>query len=218
MALQTLQDPALKECIREARSRFFDGTQNTGFHYSIPFPIGVFGTLRIIPEDQGNASLMFRREPNFHCKAFLPHFTANGLSLEYKEGASAIFEVFFYDREDWKKVIIATDHLEGFCPDDGRPRHYQRTLVEMRLLPFNYAEALFNESIHPRGWTGFNPDRSLKIPEEEWFDYPGVPTWVYSNIETNLAVTKLCSEPSDPSPHEDRPSRSIFSNPVKWWR
>ena len=178
----------LKEkCFTRALRLLESGSQS--IHYYMPFPIGVFGTLR---KDQGNSQIMYARDPTLCCKAFLPNITTNGITLEFQEGASAAFEVFFYEPKNWMKVIEKTDYLEGFMPE--LPAYYQRTLAVLRILPDDYENNLFNQSID------LNPNRSLEIPKETWLDYPSMPTWIYSNVDCNTIV-----------------QNSNF-NPIKWWK
>jgi hypothetical protein len=158
-----------------------------------PFPMGVFGTLRL---DCGNDPLMGSPEDGSrtpHCsrwgrtidckyashhKAFMPHFTARGLSISFSHGQAAVFEVFTYKPEDWKKMIGPVDGLEGFTPGNGRDWGYWRTLVYLHILPDDYDHKHFE---------GLYSERVLPIPMEKWADYPHVPCWVYSSRSQNRA-------------------------------
>jgi len=155
-------------------------------NYETPFPIAVFGTLRQIPRDQGNLHRMMTRKPIEHRKAFVPHMSPSGIWVDFKEGASGIFEVFFYDPEDFPAVIARVDALEGFTPDHYYG--YHRTLLNVRLLPEDYPEDLFNKGIR---WD----NRTLGIPQKSWNDFEAVPAWAYSNIVTNNRLAKMEDSP-----------------------
>jgi hypothetical protein len=179
--------------------------------YDSQFPLAVFGTLRTLPRDQGNAQIMFRREPKLHCKAFLPHFSRDGITLKFEEGASAMFEVFFYDPQDFKVIIAAADQLEGFRPDHRFHNHWYRTLAELRVVPDDYAVAMFDEGIEPSS-------AKLDIPENEWDNFKPCMAWIYSNIPSNKEAARLHTKYHAPLPAEKVPNRAVFSNPIKWWR
>jgi hypothetical protein len=171
--------------------------------FNMPFPIGVFGTLRQLPNDQGNARRMFTRQPVAHHKAFLPHFTSSGIWLDFKEGASGVLELYYYEPEDFPAVIERVDALEGFSPDHSYG--YWRTLMEVKVLPEDYTHELFNEGIHA-------DDRDLKIPEDKW-DFPCVPAWVYSNARSNHACQQCFSGDTDIF----GPKRGVYDSPILWW-
>lgn len=155
--------------------------------YMLPYPMAVFGTLRTIPCDQGNSRLMTRVAPSKHCKAFLPHFTTEDISLRFEKNASAPLELFFYDPELWREMIGPVDRLEGFHPN--KPLWgYVRTLVNVRLLPDDFAEDLFLEGLN-------NPSRDLKIPTKDWELYPSLPAWVYSNPAANKSANLISDSP-----------------------
>lgn len=186
------------EIITQARDlyfRQFRSAKTDAERFNVPFPIAVFGTLRHIPENQGNGWLMHQREPIAHKRAFLPHFSSSGISLFFKEGAAGLFEAFFYTPEDWADVIPAVDRLESFRPTNPARSYYQRTLVEIMILPNDHSEESYQKSI--RHWD----DRDLRIPSAEW-DYPRIPAWVYSNHEANeQCLTQL----------------SPATSPILWW-
>ena len=156
-------------------------------NYETSFPIAVFGTLRQIPSDQGNLNRMLTREPVGHRKAFIPHMLPSGIWVEFEEGASGIFEVFFYDKKDFAAVIKSVDALEGFSPDHHYG--YHRTLLNARLLPDDHSNKLFK-----RGIRNFD-NRSLNIPKDEWEDFETVPAWAYSNIATNNSLAEMDNSP-----------------------
>lgn len=160
----------------------------TDYHanYATSFPIAVFGTLRQIPRDQGNLHRMLTREPIDHKKAFIPHMLPSGIWVEFEEGASGLFEVFFYDKKDFPAVIQVVDRLESFTPDSHYG--YHRTLLNAHLLPDDYPEDLFNKGIR---WD----KRTLEIPENEWDSFETVPAWAYSNIETNKSLGDMVDSP-----------------------
>lgn len=157
--------------------------------YNVPFPFAVFGTLRSIPSPHCNSRRMFAKEPVFHCKAFLPHFAPSGLRLGFHEGAAGVFEVYFYTPENWNGVIRGVDSLEGFSPQrtSDYDYGYNRTLMNVRLLPDDYEHKFFSEGLYERV-------RDLRIPEEEWENYPKVPCWLYSNSESNRASLREVAE------------------------
>jgi hypothetical protein len=141
------------------------------------FPIAVFGTLRNIPCDQGNASLMFIKKPVAHKKCFIPHFTPRGIWLNFKENACAVAELFFYSQKDWPIVLEAIDKLEGFNIKQPNYYGYQRTLMNVYLLPYDYDSEMYDMGIRIK-------ERDLKIPKEQW-TFPQIAAWVYSNNEAN---------------------------------
>jgi len=169
-------------------------------NYFLPFPIGVFGTLR---DNECNNPLMLYKNPQLHCKAFLPHFVARDITLEYQEGASAPFEIFFYKKSDFQKIILRVDQLEGFSPPENTLNWYQRTLVELRILPNDY-DRVFDQGLRLN-------ERNLEIPEQEWDDFPICLAWAYSDVKANIDLDHLFDEPDDAN------CRSSHSNPIKWW-
>ena len=195
--------------IREARKLYHEFNSLDDHHdkYNVPFPIGVFGTLRQLPNDQGNARRMFTRQPVIHQKAFLPHYTSSGIWLDFKEGASGVIELYYYKAEDFPAVIERVDALEGFSPDHSFG--YWRTLMEVKVLPDDYEHELFETSIR----TG---DRDLCIPEEKW-DFPCVPAWVYSNADSNRACQSCFCNPHDDL-LDNGPRRSTWASPLLWWK
>lgn len=154
--------------------------------YAMSFPIAVFGTLRKIPRDQGNLRRMLVRKPIGHKKAFVPHVLPSGIWVDFQKGASGLFEVFFYNEVDFPAVIKTVDALEGFHPDCHYG--YNRTLLNVHLLPDDYPEHLFNKGIT---WE----NRTLKIPEKEWKNFETVPAWGYSNNETNSGLERMNDSP-----------------------
>lgn len=169
--------------------------------WNIPFPMGVFGTLR---KGCGNTVLMGKGKDNeevFRCgdsidykykswaKAFLPHFYAAGLSIYNKQSDSAVFEAFFYDKDNWDQMIRRVDRLEGFHPsrDYLSSMGYHRTLVWLHLLPEDCQYESFTLYASRR--------RTLDIPEEEWDNYPKIPAWVYSNMRSNNQSLKKGDSP-----------------------
>lgn len=152
--------------------------------YDLTFPMGVFGTLR---EGHGNNRLMHRAEIALHCKAFMPHFLAHGLSISFHKNCTAPFEVFFYRPEEWRKMIPSVDSLEGFSPKYAAEKGwgYHRTLAWIHLLPADYTHELFPDPDSHKGWYSLGAERDLRIPQEEWAKYERVPCWVYSNRTSN---------------------------------
>lgn len=156
--------------------------------WNFPFPMGVFGTLR---KGWANNYLMGGRVANHrlqpyryksHYKAFLPDFVASGLTIYYRPDASAPFEVFAYDRDQWEQMIVAVDSLEGFTPPDGG-WHYHRTLAFLRVLPANFDHPLFDPENHR---ARAQNERNLGIPVNDWHNYPSIPCWIYSGLAENL--------------------------------
>lgn len=148
------------------------------------FPLAVYGTLRSIPDDQGNSSLMNIRTPIRRYKCFIPHFVPNGIWLDFKKNACGIAELFFYDQKDWPFVLENIDRLEGFDIKNGSKYGYHRTLVNVKLIPDDYACDLYEKGI------SFD-NRDLKIPRCEW-NFPSIAAWVYSNnIANNLCKINL---------------------------
>lgn len=177
----------MEEVIVETH-KLYDSFEQLGHYhekYACPFPIGVFGTLRQLPKPQGNTHRMYTKDPVAHMKAFLPHYTASGIWLEFKKNASAVIELFFYNPEDFPSVIERVDMLEGFSPDSRRGG-YWRTLMNVRALPDDFEHDLFEVGIR-------QDDRDLQIPPEEWENFPSVPAWVYSNPRSNA----MCSDKAE---------------------
>jgi gamma-glutamylcyclotransferase (GGCT)/AIG2-like uncharacterized protein YtfP len=154
--------------------------------WHLPFPMGVFGTLR---ENQYNNHRMHRGDIALHRKAFMPHFIAHGLSINYSKDSSAPFEVFFYKPDQWSKMIPGVDSLEGFRPDNvddpWSVRYgYFRTLAWLRLLPADFDHSLFE----PKRLGDLPRSRNLNIPTDQWDNYERVPCWVYSSRHQNEAA------------------------------
>ena len=153
------------------------------------FPIAVFGTLRCIPKDQGNSSLMFVKKPLSHKKCFIPHFLPNGMWLDFKKDACGIAEIFFYEAHDWPYVLSKIDHLEGFSK--GKNKYgYRRTLMNVRMTPDDFADDLYAKGISMK-------DRDLSIPRKEWH-FPSVAAWVYSNSLANDVCNASLSSEENP--------------------
>ena len=157
--------------------------------WDVPFPMAVFGTLRqgwsnhhlmgskLSQRIQTDARGVFYLQ---HYKAFLPHFTAVGLSLKYQEEATAPCEVFTYDPLNWRMMIPRVDGLEGFTP--GTSFFYHRTLVWMHILPKTYKHDFFNVGAHR---DRYREERCLGIPVLDWMKYPRMPCWIYSSAVEN---------------------------------
>ena len=149
--------------------------------WDVPFPMGVFGTLRM---GWGNNRLM--RGYSHMQRAFLPHFAPTGLHIDFVPGVAGMFEVYFYTPENWEKMIPSVDALEGFHPKENpKGWFYWRTLVNLRLLPEDFPEDQY-------GWreTSTSTRRVLDIPMEDWEKYPQTASWVYSSIEQNKICVK----------------------------
>lgn len=147
-------------------------------NWKLPFPMGVFGTLR---ENQCNNRLMHYGKVSMYRQAFLPHFYAQGLSIRFQENATAPFEVFFYNPDEWNKMIRNVDALEGFSCDRAYEKDswgYYRTLAWIYVFPENFKHELFEYGL-------YEGKRDLKIPKTEWNKFEKVPAWVYSSKAQN---------------------------------
>lgn len=149
--------------------------------FSIPFPMGVFGTLR---EGKGNNHRMYNGKPCLHKRAFLPHFVAHGLSISFRKDSTAAFEVFFYAPNEWKKMIPGVDSLESFSPSQFKEDFkcewawgYHRTLAWLHLLPDDYDHPIYHKEL--------GGHRDLQIPVDQWNNFEKIPCWVYSSLNQN---------------------------------
>jgi hypothetical protein len=159
-----------------------------------PFPMGVFGTLR---SHQGNNPLMHRGKVAKVRAAFLPHFYAHGLSIGFAENSSAPFEMFFYEPEEWVKMIGRVDSLESFDPTYHHEGKYEggyyRTLAWLRLAAGT--EAMLNEA-QMRKWfptserAGLYEYRDIEVDPDTWETFDKVPCWIYSSIRQNRETCK----------------------------
>ena len=166
-------------------------------NYSAPFPIGVFGTLKLgcgnnylmgNPPNSKSKSISRRGNSSeysykSHHKAFMPHFSASGLSISFDEGKAAVFEIFTYEPSQWDRMIINVDSLESFSPNRTSEYEYGyfRTLALLRVLPNDYESPFYSlERL------SYGEKRILPIPEKEWTSYPICPCWVYSSKRENL--------------------------------
>ena len=151
----------------------------------LPFPMGVFGTLR---EGQWNNGRMHNGKVEVHKMAFMPHFVAHGLSISFRKNSSAPFEIFFYRPEEWEKIIGSVDSLEGFSPRRALTHKYgyYRTLAWLNMLPNDFKHYLFSKSNNL-----LDGERDLKIPIKEWDKYERVPCWVYSSVFQNEKSTQF---------------------------
>jgi gamma-glutamylcyclotransferase (GGCT)/AIG2-like uncharacterized protein YtfP len=143
--------------------------------WDFPFPLAVFGTLR---DGMENNHLMHLGRIQAHHRAFLPHFVACDIELRYRRGATAPFEIFVYESDEWHKIIGPVDRLEDFSPDVSLEHGYHRTLAWLRLLPADYD--------HP-AYTGamLRGERDLGIDPATWVMYERVPCWIYANLAQN---------------------------------
>ncbi len=174
---------------------FLASDEKMSAKYSWPFPMGVFGTLRI---RQGNHRRMTAGKFNNHRVGFLPHYFAEGLRVGFEKNACAPFEVFFYDdQKEWNKMIPGVDSLEGFWPDDAHKKYeygYFRTLVWIHLLPEGTVNEWFPESRSADLWN----KRDMKIDPKTWDSYEKVPAWVYSNQHGNKMLTEAVGKSYTP--------------------
>lgn len=155
-----------------------------------PFPIVVFGTLRCIPKNQGNASLMFIKSPIKHKKCFIPHFYPEGIWLNFKKDSCGVAEIFYYKQEDWLEIIKRLDDLESYDPESDHNHSYQRTLMKVHLLPDDYEDEIYNKGLSLN-------KRSFKIPRENW-RFSCDLAWIYSNKNANLECDKNISKNDNP--------------------
>ena len=182
--------------------------------WHIPFNLAVFGTLR---QGWGNHSLMgdlrgdsqaeYRRRDRWdsrgrdyyhesHHRAFMPHWSPSGLSIHSSPNSSGVFEIYTYQPEDWAKMIVGVDRLEGFHPHEleGEKQYrwhrygYYRTLAWLHVLPKHYASRFFDDRY-------YDDPRDLQIPVEKWNEYQKVPCWVYSSLNENASNLKLPDSP-----------------------
>jgi len=151
------------------------------YDWYTPFPMGVFGTLRA---EQWNNYRMHVGKVKSHYRAFMPNFYAHGLSISYRAGCTAPFEVFHYDIGEWNKMIRGVDSLEGFYPPTNRESYsnygYFRTLAWLHILPDDFQHELF-----PKGKANLSAMRDLQIPKAHWERYERLPCWVYSSRGQN---------------------------------
>ena len=162
--------------------------------FAWPFPMAVFGSLRSF---QWNNRLMLASMVNSVRPAFLPHFRANRLQLEYCCEATAPFEVFEYGPGEWRRMIENVDRLEGFDPQHPvlRPYYYHRTLAWLRVIPSELATTTYQNDF-PRGQAiGLLGQRDLQIPIERWDSFERIPCWIYSNAHQNEAVANFKDQP-----------------------
>jgi hypothetical protein len=153
--------------------------------FNLPFPMGVFGTLR---ENCGNHYLMKQVPYSAKKKAFMPNWYAQGLSIGFSKECCAPFEIYFYTPENWKKMIGRVDTLESFSPQraDSKTHGYFRTLANLHVLPDDFEHPLFN-NFNTNESTQLYGVRDLKIPKETWNDFEKVPCWVYASQSQNKA-------------------------------
>jgi gamma-glutamylcyclotransferase (GGCT)/AIG2-like uncharacterized protein YtfP len=149
--------------------------------WSLPFPMGVFGTLR---QGRGNNYLMHHSKVSGYARAFMPHFIASGLTIYHSPNASAPFEVFYYEGVDWGKMIPSVDSLEGFSPSserDSRWGGYYRTLAWLHVLPKEFKHELYET-------VSLGTSRDLRIDSKTWTEYTRILCWVYSSRNQNKAA------------------------------
>lgn len=165
----------------EAARLFLTDTATANERWHLPFPMGVFGTLRT---GQWNNHRMHVGEVADTYKAFMPHFIARGLGISFNRDSSAPFEIFCYSPQQWKKMIGGVDLLEGFNPRRQPSEYgYYRTLAWLHVLPEDFEHRLFRK-------VRLDATRDLRIPPAEWGKYERVPCWIYSSLHEN----KLAAE------------------------
>jgi gamma-glutamylcyclotransferase (GGCT)/AIG2-like uncharacterized protein YtfP len=152
--------------------------------WQLPFPLGVFGTLRA---GFGNHHLLQPDRAAGRRRAFLPHFRARELGLHFHPGASAPFEIYFYQPADWRAVIGPVDQLEDFAPPGSETAEFHRTLAWLALLPDGFE--------HPAFTVPLEEERDLHIAPSAWAEHERVPCWIYSNIRANRRAAALADAP-----------------------
>lgn len=167
-----------------------------GNKWDCPFPMAVFGTLRISGGNDSRMGVPIAEKKNnraaysSHHKAFLRNYVAKGLGIYYEEGASAPFEIFTYTPDEWKLMIPSVDALESFSPANveinANSYGYHRTLAWLHVLPDDYPSGYFTVN---GMWGGnrneigrYGDSRDLKIPRNKWNDYKTVPCWIYNSV------------------------------------
>jgi hypothetical protein len=140
---------------------------------------------------------MVRAKINSIMPAFLPHFMCRSLGVYHKKNATAPFEIFTYDPDEWSKILYRVDCLEGFNPErDWSDRltachGYYRTLAWLRQLPADYVGEWFPKNQGCDLWG----TRSMNIAPQEWEKYPKIPAWVYSSMTENVACRDVEGSP-----------------------
>jgi hypothetical protein len=151
--------------------------------WRLPFPMGVFGTLRA---GCRNHALMRAQPIAKQQRAFLPQFAAREIGLHFRPGASAPFEIYGYAADAWHALIPAVDELEEFRPGHIDPTVYHRTLAWLYLLPEPFDHPMYDLAMLPH-------ERDLQI-DVQGSNYDRLPCWIYSGIEQNrLAATRADS-------------------------
>lgn len=146
-----------------------------------------FGTLRIIPEDQGNSKKMFIKTPILHKKCLIPHMVPQSIWLNFEENSYGLAEIFYYNEQDWIQIIKELDILEDFDPKSSNNYSYQRTLIKAYLVDDDFENEKYNKGLNLK-------KRSVKI--KNLYNYECVYGWIYSNEKTN----KKCEKLGDQSP------------------
>lgn len=153
--------------------------------WSMPFPMAVFGTLRA---GFCNHHLMQLGRIAARRLAFLPHFRARQIDLVYHLGASAPFEIYFYEPTEWQMIIEPIERLEGFAPTGPRTGSYHRTLAWLSLLPDDFRHPAYELAMLE--W-----ERDLEIPPATWSEHPRVPCWIYSSLAQNQRAREQPESP-----------------------
>lgn len=153
--------------------------------WMIPFPMAVFGTLRA---GFRNHHLMQLGRIADRKLAFLPHFRARQIDLVFHSGASAPFEVFFYEPADWQMMIEPVERLEGFAPTGPRTGSYHRTLAWLSLLSDDFRHPAYEPAM-------LEAERDLAIPAATWSEYDRVPCWIYSALAQNQRASERPDSP-----------------------
>jgi hypothetical protein len=153
--------------------------------WQLPFPMGVFGTLRA---GCRNHALMQTRPVAKQQRGFLPHFAARAIGLHYRTGACAPFEIYGYSASDWQAMILPVDELEEFRPGMVDPDGYHRTLAWVYLLPEQFDDPIYDVALLPE-------ERDLRIAARLWSTYERVPCWIYSGIAQNRAAAAQRESP-----------------------
>ena len=153
--------------------------------WQMPFPMAVFGTLRA---GFRNHHLMQLGRIAARQLAFLPHFRACQIDLVFHAGASAPFEIYFYEPADWQAVIDPVERLEGFSPHGPRTGSYHRSLAWLSLLPDEFQHAAYAPAM-------LEAERDLELKPASWPQYDRVPCWIYSSIAQNERAREMPDSP-----------------------
>ena len=179
----------------EGRVGAFLASPDSAGRFAWPFPMGVFGTLRM---HQCNNSLMQAAGIERWSKGFLPNFVAEGLRIVSHQGGAAPFEVFEYNPEDWAAVIPAVDQLESFDPArPERATYYRRTLAWVSLLPDEWlGNAEISKWFRPGTRADLLDRRDIAVlTPGAVAECERIPCWIYSSEADNARSVQFDNNP-----------------------